>query len=198
MTLDWLRFLKCDWKIESFYWWLKNKSHQHQGKSHVLQIPCHFQWNVFSIIVLMKEFITKRVGIANMLNVIFSSRSSTQRFSFTLSWTQRNFHTNWFFEANENYFWTFCVTEQRRFDRSSINLCNISSFRCTCSISSFYAFLWSFHFYDNNLRFSINTKYPSDEMKSKNESQRSKCTNIDSWTIRNCIGLGHDIPWEFL
>ena len=84
-----------------------------------LQIPCHFQWNVFSIIVLMKEFITKRVVIANMLNVIFSSRSSTQRFSFTLSWTQRNFHTNWFFEANENYFWTFCVTEQRRFDNSS-------------------------------------------------------------------------------
>ena len=33
---------------------------------------------------------------------------------------------------------------------------------------------------NNNLRFSINTKYPSDEMKSKNESQRSKYTNIDS------------------
>ena len=167
---------------------MKNKSHQHQGKSHIITIDTllfsmeyayFLDHNVLSTIVLMKGFMVKGVGIANTWNVIFPSRSSWKIFVYAVSDTKK-FPYKLFFEANKNYFGGFCVTEHCRSDKSSNNLWNIYSVKylfAQMNMQHFFVYAPFFDrcfTYDNNFKFSINTKYPSDEMKSKNDNQRSK------------------------
>jgi len=114
---------------------LKNKSHQHQGRSHVIttdtllfsmEYAYFSDHNVLSTIVLMKGFMVKGVGIADVECHIFFTKFSWKIFVYAMLDTKK-FSYKLFLEANKSSFFGFCVTEHWRFDKSSSNLCNMYS-----------------------------------------------------------------------